>query len=150
MRNILLGKRKNFEIASFKQRIREQEEQLFGITLFFQTLTYTWAGDKEVVEINKHHYENIIKRGKEAITKAKQLLNEVQKNPNKLGLLRRFKFPPIRGHPMLDQLTKRTEFLVKKYNELFPERPKAKPLTIEEYALLSEAVVNEYIEDEEK
>lgn len=132
-------------ITSFKQKIWEQEEQLFGITLFFQSLSQVWAGNEQIIKMNKSHYENIMKRGKEYITKAKQLLDGVIENPDKISLLEQFEFPPIRGDLMSDGLTERAKILVETYNELFPGRLKEDPLTEDEILRLTEVAVNKAV-----
>ena len=137
-------KDKRAEIDSFKQKIREQEDQLFGITLYFQNISFVWANNRQIVEMNKEHYENIMKRGREAIARARQLLNEAQENP-KLSSLRQFTFPPTHGNPMLDEMTKQVKVLVGTYHELFPGRPKEKPLTKEEILHLTEVAISKTI-----
>ena len=129
-------------IISFKQKIHEQEEQLFGITLFFQSLSVVWVNSEQIVKMNKNHYESIMKRGKKFIAKAKQLLNEATEDPNKIGLLQQFEFPPSRGIPIVDKFAEKVKILVETYNELFPGRSKEDPLTEEEILHITEVAAN--------
>ena len=129
-------------IGSFETEIQEQEDQLFGIALYFEGILILWSHDKNIIEMNRKAYENIMKRGNAFIKEAKQLLYEAQKDPGKVELIRQFQFPPIYGHPMVDEMTKRAKILVETYNELFPGRPRANPLTQAELMLLMEAAAN--------
>ena len=75
------------EIDTFKARINEQEDLLFGISLFYQATIQMWAADEAIVKMNRESYERTSKRMKKALLKARELLIEVQENPNKLNLL---------------------------------------------------------------
>lgn len=132
------------EIKKFEEKIKEQEDQLFGIKLFFDGLKDTWRRNKPIIAMNKFHFTNIMNRGKLYIQEAKKLLNEVKQNPEKTYQLKAFIFPPIKGSPMLDEITKRAKILVETYNKLFPERPRDKELTEEERLLLKTKAIEKF------
>ncbi len=125
------------EIDSFRQRINEEEDLLFGITLFYQGIIQMWAADEATLKVNRESYERTSKRMDEAIRRARELLNEVQENPNKLSLLKQFDFPPT-----IDEMAKRSRILIEVYDELFPGRPREKPLNQEQNIQLMEVASN--------
>ena len=131
-------------IESFEKEIQEQEDQLFGITLYFEGIRVLWAHDKDLIEMNRIAFKNIMERGNSAIRHAKQLLNQAKKDPTKVKLLRQFVFPPIHGFPILDEMTKRAKIYVETYNELFPGRPRKNPLTPTEHMLLMKTAVDKW------
>ena len=123
-------------ISQFKETIRLQKEQLFGITLYLQGIELLYSGKPEVVEMNRQSFQNIQNRAENAITAAESLLQQVKEDPGKVKEIKRFKFPPISGNPMLDQMTRRAQILVQEYERLFPGRPRSKLLNQDEQALL--------------
>jgi len=132
-----LSNQKEKEIRIFKRRIEEQENLLFGISLFYQGTIQMWAADEAIVKINRESYERTSKRMKEALMKARELLFEIQENPNKSNLLQQFEFPPT-----IDEVAKRSRILVEAYEELFAGRPREKPLNQEENIKLMEIASN--------
>jgi len=64
--------------------------------------------------------------------------------PDFVEYLRLFQFPPIHGHPMLEELTKRAKILVETYEELFSGRPREKSLKEYEKHLLLDTAVNKW------
>lgn len=129
-------------VDSFKNEIQKHEDQLFGITLVFQNICLRYSGQEEIIEMNRKHFRNIMQRGQDAITKARQLLYDTKNDPSKVKLIRHFQFPPIHGHPLLDEMTKTAKVLVEIYNELYPGRPRETPLTETELSrLMDEARV---------
>jgi len=98
-------------IESFRQEIQEQEDQLFGITLYFKGICVIYQHDKEIIDINREAYENITERGNAFIKQAKQLLHEAERDPSKVKLIREFQFPPIYGPPMANEMTRRARIL---------------------------------------
>ena len=129
-------------ILEFESKIKEYEDVLFGLNLFIQGIHYLWEYNKTIVDTNQQHYESAKKRMEEVISSAKKLLEETKKSFVGISLLQQFPFPPIKGHPILDEGTKRYKALTQAYNELFPNRPKNKPLTKEENRKLTEVVIN--------
>lgn len=119
-------------IKEFESKIKEYEDILFGMNLYYQGICFTWGFNKEIIEFNRIHYKSIEERMTTAINKAKQLLEEARRSPDKLSLLQWFEFPPIKEHPVLDEGTKLAKALAEAYREIFPERPRNKPLTEEE------------------
>lgn len=129
-------------IESFRQEIQEHEDQLFGITLFFEGIKIVWADHEEILEMNRIAVENIMQRGNAAIKQAKRLLHEAEKDPSKIERLQRFQFPPIHGDPILEGMSERGKILVETYNELFPGRPRTDSRTQTEIMLLMERVAD--------
>lgn len=132
------------DVETFEAKIKEQEDQLFGIQLFMIGIRKTWGFDKRLIDMNERAYKSTLERGRLSIAKAKQLLEEVKQDPNKINLLDKFRFLPIRGGTFLDGMTKRAQFLVKAYEELFPNRPRETPLTEEEHNLLREKIISDF------
>ncbi|MBA7527341.1 hypothetical protein ES705_19517 [subsurface metagenome] len=130
------------EIARFKEKIVRQEDQLFGIELYWETAKVSdYAGI--IMEMEKKSYENIKKRTVEAIIRSKELLAQIESCSEFAEYLRLFQFPPIYGHPGLEEVTKRAEHIVKVYNNLFPNRSREKSLTDQERITLLQAADKE-------
>lgn len=123
-------------IRQFKETIRLRKEQLFGIALYLQGIELIYSETPEILEINRQSFQNIKDRAENAITAAESLLQRVKEDPTKVKEINRFTFPPISGHPMLDQMTRRAQILVRAYDRLFPGRPRSKPLSRDEQKLL--------------
>jgi len=126
---------KHNQIQEFESKIKEYEDVLFGINLYYQGILLTWKSipliGKGIVKSNRMNYKSIEERMTTAINKAKRLLEAVGQSPNKLLLLQQFSFPPITG-PGLSAKTKLVKALAEAYKEIFPGRPRSKPLTKEE------------------
>ena len=125
------------EIDLFIKRIEEQEDLLFGTSLFYQGILQMYSADEYIMKMNRESYESILKRGNKAIERAKHLLDKVQKNPSKLYLLQEFEFPPA-----IEEISIRSKILIEAYDELFPSRPREKPLTEKENLQLIEIASN--------
>jgi len=134
------------EIKKFEKKIKNYKDELFGIKLFYEGTKILWT-DSCLEGINfKQHYENIIKRGRDIISKAEKILNEIKdsNNLNKVNevtssLLENELMPLVNpdGIP-------RIKLLLETYNELFPERYRGIPLTEEEYKLIMNRVINKF------
>ncbi len=126
---------KHNQIQEFESKIKEYENVLFGMNLYYQGILLTWESipliGKGIVKSNRMSYKSIEERMTTAINKSKRLLEEVRQSPNKLPLLQHFSFPPITG-PGLSAKTKLVKALVEAYREIFSERPRNKPITKEE------------------
>ncbi len=128
------------EIRRFDEMIRLHQDQLFGITLYFQGIELMYSGQPEICEMNRQSFQNIKDRAENAIAAAKSLLQQARENPPKVKELMRFTFPPIRGNPMLDQMTHRAQILVQTYERMFPGRARSQPLSQDELkSLMMEA-----------
>jgi hypothetical protein len=137
-------KLKNNLIQEFEGKIKEHEDILFGMNLYYQGICFVWKHDKEIIELNRKHYKDIEKRMTTAIDKSKQLLGEAKQNFDKLQFIQQFKFPLTKGDTILNEGTKLAKALVKTYEEIFPDRPKTKLLT-EEESLRLKVVASEKI-----
>lgn len=124
----------------FEEDLQIQRDQLFGITLFLRGIELMYAGQSEIVEMNRQSFQNISERAESSISAAESLLQLVKADPGKVKKLRQFQFPPTGGHPMLDQMTQRGQILVETYERLFPGRSRSEPLSREELeSLMTEA-----------
>jgi len=127
----------SMSIDSFKERINNQEDLLFGITLFYQGIVQMWVADEAMLEMNRESYEQTSKRMNEAIKRAKHLLDQVQENSSKLSLLQEFEFPPT-----IEEMAKRSKILIEAYDDLFSGRPRETPLSEKENLQLMKVVSN--------
>jgi hypothetical protein len=134
----IAGERKTIRL--FEKDLQVQRDQLFGITLFSEGVELMYADQPEILEMNRQSFQNVKERTESSISAAQSLLELVKADRGKIKELRRFRFLPIDGHPMLDQMARRTEILVDTYKRLFPGRSRSKPLTREELeSLMTEA-----------
>ena len=126
-------------IQEFESKIKEYEDILFGMNLYYQGVVLTWKSipliGKIIANSNYKSYKNIEKRMTVAIQHARQLLKRVEQSSEDPSSLQRFKFPPIMGLG-LSQQTKIVKALAETYKQEFPGRPKNKPLTKEESKIL--------------
>jgi hypothetical protein len=119
-------------IRRFEKDLQMQRDQLFGITLFSEGVELMYAAQPEILEMNRQSFQNVKEKTESSISAAQSLLELVKADKGKIKELRRFRFLPISGYPMLDQMTRRTKILVDTYERLFPGRSRSKPLTREE------------------
>jgi len=131
---ILNGRKRDsrVDVSRFEERIQMQKEQLFGISLYFRGIDLMYSEQPETIQMNRQSFENIRERTEASIAAAESLLLEVKRDPSKAKKLKRFKFPPTTGHPMLDQMTERVEIILRTYEDLFLGRSKSQPLNQEE------------------
>lgn len=130
-------------IRRFEEEIGIQRDQLFGITLFSQGVEVLHASQPEILEMNRQSFQGITNRAESAISQAESLLQQVKADSTSVEQLRRFRFPPISGNPMLDQMTQRAQILVKTYKQMFPGRPRSKPLNRAEIEALMTAAADQ-------
>ena len=130
-------------IRRFEKDLQMQRDQLFGITLFSEGVELMYAGQPEILEMNRQSFQNVKEKTESSISAAQSLLELVKADKGKIKELRRFRFLPISGHPMLDQMTRRTKILVDTYERLFPGRSRSKPLTREELESLMTAAAGQ-------
>jgi len=130
----IFSREKNFDkkVKKFEETINTHEDQLFGLKLYFDGIELMYKDNPEILDANIKSFQNIKKRSENAINEAKQLLAEIRKNPEQIKMLKKFRFPAISGHPMLNQMTKRAQILVEAYYKLFPKRPRTIPLSKQE------------------
>ena len=130
-------------IQRFEQEIQAQRDHLFGILLFAQGVELLYSDQPDVVQMNRASFQEIMDRGRIAISAAEVLLQEAKANPEKAKEIKRFTFPPTSGHPMIDEMTTRARILVRTYDRLFPGRPRSKELSRTEHEALMEAAANQ-------
>jgi len=132
--NSLFGRKSDPKeyITQFEESIQLQKDHLFGLSLYFHGVELMYSDQPEIIEMNRKSFDNIGERTEESIRKAESLLIEVKKNPSKSNKLNRFQFPPTIGHPMLEQMTKRVEIILRTYERIFPGRSKSGSLNQEQ------------------
>lgn len=125
------------DLKSFEKTIKEHENQLFGLLLYKRGVKLLCSHDPNIIKMTDSSFENIVNRTQETIINAKLLLEEAKKNPKKMKELDNFHFPPIKGHPFLDEMAKRVKIVLESYEELFPNRPREQNLSDEEVLKLT-------------
>ncbi|MBP6734372.1 MAG: hypothetical protein KA142_06745 [Chromatiaceae bacterium] len=135
--SFLFGGRNPVEIIRrFEQEILEQHDQLFGIYLYAKGLLLLYSDQADVREATQSSFKEILERGNRAIQSAESLLQKAKSNPSYIGDIQRFRFPPTRGNPMLDEMTSRAHILVRTYSHMFPDRPRYDELSEDEHKAL--------------
>lgn len=138
-------------IEYFEMTIKQHEDQLFGIYLFNEGIKYLHANNpdfktiygEDALDTADFHYKEIMKRGKKAISEAKELLEKVINQTEDIKALSKFQFPPIHGSG-LDEMTQRATLLFQAYEKLFPRRSRDLPLTVEENEKLIHEVTSNF------
>ena len=128
------------DIRTFAAKIKEQEDQLFGIKLFMLGIRKMWGFNENIIGTNEIALQNILERNEPIIAEAKKLLREVKSNKKDAKVLDECLFLPIGGSG-LDDLTNRANLLVKTYEKLFPGRSREMPLNDEENNILMQEVI---------
>jgi len=136
------GKKYN-TLEDFESAIKKYENQLFGIRLFAEGIKLLYSHDKKTLDTNHHHFKNIMQRGENTISQAKELLEKAKNRTENVKVLKDFQFPPVHG-PGLDEMTQRATLLVQAYEKLFPDRPRDMPLTAEEHEKLMQETLNNF------
>lgn len=134
------------EIEKFEKKIKDYKDELFGVKLFYEGTKILWA-DSYLERINfEQHYENIMKRGENAINKAEKILNKIKAN-NDINKVKEVIFPLLENElmPLVNpDGIPRLKLLLETYKELFPEKDREIPLTEEEYKLIMNKVINKF------
>jgi hypothetical protein len=135
-------------MSRFRAEIERQEDQLFGIQLYFQGVVLFHSHDPETVRLTQKHYGEIVERGRTALHDAQILLSQVNIGAKPEEELDNFAFPPIEGQPGLDAMTRRASVLVDCYKGLFPQKTRqdAEGLSQDEVALLFEEAATRFSE----
>ena len=134
----------NSEIYEFETKIKDYEDDLFGITLLYQgTKLLQPSSVLEAVNFDKH-YKSIINRGETIISKAEEALKEVKISHN-TDRFREIIFPPLTKDmpPIIDTIP-RVKLLIETYDELFPGRDRKIPLTNQEIILIMNRVIKKF------
>lgn len=123
-------------MTSFEEEIRRQEDLLYGVALFFEGLSFLYAGQEAIITTYRKQLRNIIMRDRTAIDHAQALLEQAKRDPSKAAVLRDFKFTPCQGHAHPDELCRRAALLVESYAKCFPGRPRSEPLVADDIVRL--------------
>jgi len=135
------GDREMDIIEKLEITLKQHIDQLFGIHLYNDCIKCIYGHDEKLIRMTTQAFRNIMERGERMIAEAEELLQKVEKGDIDINALSKFEFLPISGVPGLDDMTIRAKLLVQAYEKLFPERPRGKELSEEEYQrLLNEAM----------
>lgn len=126
-------------MKEFEAELARQEDILFGIALFYESVILLQSPQVAVVETHRKQFRNIIRTGRRVLDWGNTLLEDVRKQKGKVALLRSYAFMPGHGHPEPEKLVARAEVLVKTYAEIFPGRTKGDALSEDEALSLFEA-----------
>jgi hypothetical protein len=134
------------KIKNIKEEIRNYKNELFALRLFYEQVKLLWPSSMlKSINFDKH-YSNIINRGNKIINKAENILKDAKVNHN-INLLDEVEFPPLEKDMMLlvnPDGIERLKQLLETYNELFLERDKNIPLTVEEHKLIMNRIIEKY------
>jgi hypothetical protein len=120
----------------FETAIRDQEDQLFGIALYFEGIQYIYAGHESLIETYRKELRNVIQLGRQKLDEAHRLLEAARGDPSQTAAMRNFRFPACHGASRPAELEQRARLLVATYADLFPRRPRATALSEAEVAAL--------------
>ncbi len=127
-------------IAEFEQEIVRQEDIVYGVALFFECLSIIHCDNTAIIETCSRQLRNVIQKGNERVSHARQLLEDAREDPQKRALIGQFTFAPCEGYPNPDEMLKRACVLVDTYKRVFPGRSRAKDFSDEEiFHLIDEA-----------
>ncbi len=129
----------NERIEQFACSIRDQQDLLYGIALFFEGINLLCKNRDVVLSAQRERLSEIIQRGNNAMKDATDLLEQARKDKTKVDLLEAFSFPGCRGHDRPDDLDSRARHLVEVYDKLFPRRPRGQAFSTDEILRLVES-----------
>jgi len=111
-------------ITNFQVAIAWYRDYLFGLRLFYEGCTALLGDSRQI----RDPYYRTKSRVEKALEEAKKLLEKVRTRQEEAKALKSFVFPPVGGHPDLENMTFRINLLVSTYNRLFPGRDRNTPL----------------------
>ncbi len=109
----------------FEQEIKEYEDTMFGLKLY-QESSPEW-----VRKAQEWHYNNIKRRGENALKEARSILSDIEAGKNIQAKIKCFEWPMI-----IKDMRFRIDVMLGSYKSLFPERPREKSLSEEEIIAL--------------
>lgn len=133
-------------ISSYEEQLRELDDMLYGIALFFECISLLHADQPAVVETYRKQLRNIIQRGKELSNEASEILAHISKNSRDKEPLKRIKLNLAEEMPDAELVIKRAKILVQLYENLFPARPRSQEFIEEELFKLIEAAGEKFDE----
>lgn len=134
------------EIRKFEGRMREYEDFLFGVKIFYEGTKLVHPFSVLKATSFEEYYEKVKCRGERVLSKAKNVLSEVKTSGN-VDRLNEVEFPPLDKDMMptvYPDDVPRMRLLVETYNELFPGRDRETPLTKEEHVLIMDKVIDKF------
>ena len=123
-------------LRSFESEIREQEDLLFGVSLFFEATQFLHAGQEAERETYRKELRNILQLGRQSIEQARRLLDAARLDSSKSRDVQEFHFHACQGSARPEELQQRAQTLLQAYHEIFPRRPRIAPLAEEEIVRL--------------
>ncbi|MBA7490401.1 hypothetical protein ES702_00939 [subsurface metagenome] len=133
-------------IREFEGRMREYEDFLFGVKLFYEGTKLVQPFSVLKATSFEENYEKVKCRGERVLGEAKNVLSEVKTSGN-VDRLKEVQFPPLEKDIMptvYPDNMPRMRLLVETYNELFPGRDREIPLTKEEHMLIMDKVIDKF------
>ena len=129
-------------IAKFEEIITVYEDEMFGIYVFNKGTKVLYGNSPQIVAMQEQSFNNVYSRMQSSVIKAKLIL-ENAKAINDTCEIQAFVFPPVSGHPMLDEMHKRVIAILAAYNKLYPGRDRDNNLNDSELLKLMEVSANE-------
>lgn len=123
-------------LRSFESEIREQEDLLFGVSLYFEAIQFLHAGQEAVLETHRKELRNILQLGRQSVEQASTLLEAARNDPSKSRELQDFRFHACQGSACPEELKQRALILFQTYQEIFQRRARTSPLTEDEIVRL--------------
>ncbi len=123
-------------LRSFEGEIRDQEDLLFGVALFFEALQFMHAGQNAVIETYRKELRNALQSGRQSIEQARQLLDAARLDSSKSRAVQEFRFEALQGSVRPEELKQRSQIFLQAYQEAFPRRSRTAPLTQDEIVRL--------------
>jgi len=127
------------QIADFSQKIKQNEDLLYGVALFFEAIAHLYSSQTAELETYRKQFRNIIRLGNDTVERAVAVMERAKQNPDKAQLFEHFSFVPCLGHPRPEELAERARILVDTYEEVFPGRPRGQSFRTDEIMRLMEA-----------
>jgi len=133
-------------VSSCEQQLRELDDILYGIALYFECISLLHADQPTVIETYRKQLRNIIQRGKELASEASELLTRINKDPRTREALKGIRLNLAEEIPESEPIIKRAKLLVQLYEKYFPGRPRSQEFTEDELFTLMEASADKFDE----
>lgn len=124
-------------VAGLEAQIRDQEDVLFGISLYFHCLMLLPAGQTTEVREQGKALQTVLRKGQDQINDATSLLRRAREDASAATQIERIKLDAC--PPEMDDVTERARALVAVYSELFSDRSRNDALSDDELFSLIEA-----------
>ena len=126
-------------LTLFRSSIREEEDLLYGVALFFEGISVLYAEEEAMIETYRKQLRNLIQTRHGALQSALALLERAEAQPEEIVSVRDFQFPAWQSAAGTGDLASSARILVRAYDREFPDRPREKPFDHAETLQLMEA-----------